>query len=123
MSELRPTGSKAVCEFVLDVLRHDIEQVPNIRTMLNSTGSIGWRLNWPHDFTDAEITAALKDLASRGLVAVLTWDETRAHIQNRESLPDLDSAWDDCWFELTDLGRKHLETWIPPERAGYDELP
>ena len=119
----RPGSLEALGEFVLDVLRYDdVEQVSNIREMLNSTGSVGWRLNWSGDFTDAEIIEALRYLVRKQLVKVFQWDQTRAQIQESNTAEKLQGTWDDYWYGLTDLGRKYLTDWTPPDRVGYDEV-
>lgn len=108
-------------DFVLDVLKYDdIEQVANVRNMLNDRGSVGWRLNWPVDFTDDEIIAALKLLVQRGFVRI--FEEDTAQSSMREPAQVNDALWNEYWYGMTDLGRSHLEEWEPPPRVGYDEL-
>jgi hypothetical protein len=64
---------KVLGDFVLDVLKYDwIEQVANALEMLNSRGSVGWRLNWPADSTDEEII----ETAHSGMREPARLDET-----------------------------------------------
>lgn len=108
-------------EFILDVLKYDVmEQVSNVREMLNDRGSVGWRLNWPADFTDDEIIGGFRILIQRGFVKVLEEDPAVPKMRELDSLDE--SRWHDYWYSMTDLGRRHSEAWKPPPRIGYDEL-
>ena len=117
----RPGSLEALAEFILDVLSYDVaEQVVNIKNMLNDTGSVGWRLNWTADFTDPEIVQALKWLVNEQLVSV--WQEIDGELQENRRPEDRPGSWMEYWYGLTNLGRKRLDEWTPPERVGYDEL-
>lgn len=118
-----PKDLRLLADFVLDVLRYDeMEQVSNIRKMLNSTGSVGWRRNWPEDFSDRDIVQALKELYERQLVKILELDAGAGLTRESVSPDPAEVSWLTYWFALTDLGREYLDAWTPPDRVGYDEL-
>lgn len=103
--------------FVLDILRHDaLEQIGNIRNMLNDRGCIGWRDHWPHDFEEKEIVAVMPQLVDRALVEAIEIDQdgtTRSWL----SASDLRRRQDlgDVWFHLTEKGLALWDTWDPPD--------
>jgi hypothetical protein len=102
---------------VLDVLRHDvIEDMHGILNLINNDGCIGWREFWPHDFTEAEVLEALRELDAEGFVQTLRESEkhgggfvalARQSAELRDNAPGL-------WFHLTPAGRRRWETWNPP---------
>jgi hypothetical protein len=69
--------------FVIDVLRHDIEDVAAVLRMLNNTGSLGWRKFSSHDFTREEVKAALARLIKAGLATPLEYDSMKRELVNR----------------------------------------
>ena len=98
--------------FVLDVLRYDIEQVENILDLLNSTGSVGWRVFWPHDFTRDEVVEALRVILDRGDVRALDVDPDSdtmtIDFDHRGLFPE---SADRLWYRLTQQGRRRWEEW------------
>jgi hypothetical protein len=98
--------------FVLDVLRYDVEQVVNILALLNSDGCIGWRAFWARDFTEQDVVPVLRELASNGLVEVLS-ETDQAEL--RPAVGTIELGGDTkLWFAITDKGRRAWEAWEDP---------
>lgn len=102
--------------FVLDVLRHDFEQVPSIVKMLNNAGCIGWREFWPRDFTDSEVTDALIELTARNLVEVF---QEGSGSEGPELVPVEAPAISAnnimrFWFHPSKRGQDLWSSWKPP---------
>jgi hypothetical protein len=99
--------------FILDVLRHDVEEVASIVKMLNNRGCIGWRTFSDHDFTVQEVIPALQELLQKGLVASLSYDPEKGTLVPAEKgLNDLEG--EEVYFELTLRGFAVWEKWSPP---------
>lgn len=104
---------------VLDVLRHDIEQIPSILNLLNDTEDIGWRDVWPEDFKESDVVEALRALVRDGSVDVYVEDPEAGELVPSASPMEFERALDDSWFLLTDAGRERWETWDAPIDAGH----
>lgn len=107
-------GRPLIEMFVLDVLRHDIEDVTSIVKMLNNTGSIGWRKFWPHDFTMKEVVVAVNALARDGLVRQLVYDADYASAVPTEPAVELVTGSEEMWYEPTEAGQSAWDQWEPP---------
>ncbi len=107
-------GRPLIEMFILDVLRHDIEDVFSIVKMLNNTGSIGWRKFWPHDFTVKEVVTAVNALIRDGLVCQLVYDTECASAVSADSAIEIITGSEEVWHELTEIGRQIWEQWEPP---------
>lgn len=100
--------------FILDVLRWDeLEGVQNIQDMLNEERTIGWRDQWPHDFTKGEIVPALLELVNSGMIAAYESSRDRMVALDAQELEDRANL-DEVWFHLTKLGRIRWQSWHPP---------
>jgi len=106
--------------FILDVLRHDIEQIPNIVTILNDTGGVGWRIFSPRDFEPREVYEALLGLIASGLVGVyIDSPENEEIVPFDNAIPSFEQA-QDLWFLLTSEGGKVWEDWEDYPREDTD---
>ena len=112
--------------FVVDVLRHDaVEQISSILRLLNNTGCIGWRDQWPHDFTAQEVESALAHLIQEGLVCPFRErtenDPNEANEDGFVAIPVVDFRFagerDSLWFHLTRKGREAWSRWEPPGQS------
>lgn len=100
--------------FILDVLRYDIEQLPSILKLLNDTGCIGWRHQWPRDFTANDITPALRSLVEQGLVELLEYSaKADALVRSDRFGRDFESRNANYWYRITDSGREEWKQWTP----------
>ena len=100
--------------FVLDVLRHDVEELSSIVKMLNNRGCIGWREFWPDDFTSDEVGVALEALLSDGLVTALAYDVDQSSLVRVSEYVDVRGS-SKIWYELNPKGRALWESWDPPK--------
>jgi hypothetical protein len=98
--------------FVLDVLRHDIENLESVLRLLNSATSIGWRAFWPHDFTVDEVVPVLNRLLDEGLIRQLA--EERGVLVLREQAVPIVAGTERIWFQITDDALQIWERWEPP---------
>lgn len=97
--------------FVIDVLRYDIEQIPNIVTLLNARGGVGWRVFWPRDFQEEEVWRALRELLASGhVVPYIDAPEAFEIIPYDGEIGGLEQARA-LWFELTEKGWAAWESW------------
>jgi hypothetical protein len=103
--------------FIIDVLRHDIEDIEPILKMLNDTGCIGWRQFWPHDFERDEILQALSRLVKAGMVSPLHYDGQQRALVNVESSFDIMQDREDLWFKLDAPGLAQWDKWEAPDRG------
>ncbi len=100
--------------FIVDVLRHDIEQVSSITKILNDSGCIGWREFWPHDFAIEEVVSSLNRLMRRSFVQQLIYDREKGVLIPTSTINDIVSSEEEYWFELTAHGNAAWEKWKPP---------
>lgn len=104
--------------FVVDVLRHDIEQVSSIVNLLNDTGCIGWRDQSPSDFSSNQVISVIPNLVEKGYVDVYMYSKSEdALVPACEvgSMPEGFAGKENSyWFLLTDKGRAAWELWSPP---------
>jgi len=96
--------------FILDVLRYDIEQIPSVLTLLNDTGSIGWREFWDRDFERGEVREMLEYLTERGLVVPYAdVDEPElvpVPVERARQMED-----EDLWWLLDERGKEAWDKW------------
>ncbi len=96
--------------FILDVLRYDIEQIPSVLSLLNDTGSVGWREFWDRDFERGEVREMLEYLAERGLVVPY------ADVGGSELVPmPIERARqmrdEELWWLLDERGKEAWAKW------------
>ncbi len=100
--------------FILDVLRHDFEGVPQICVLLNSRSNIGWREFWPRDFTEEEVVRTLAGLVQEGLVEVFEEAPDSGELDHvRDPATDMSSI-KRYWYRPSPEGRSVWERWDPP---------
>ncbi len=100
--------------FIVDVLRHDIEQVSSIIKLLNDRECIGWREFWPHDFSIEEAVYSLNRLMNRSYVRQLIYDQENKVLIPAVTTNEIVTGEEEYWFELTDLGKAAWKEWNPP---------
>jgi len=100
--------------FVIDVLRHDIEDIEAILRMLNSRSALGWRNFWPRDFCRQEVLDALGRLLSTGLVSPLRYDHTRRELVDIDGPVEAVDA-SELWFKLEPSAIQQWEQWDSPK--------
>lgn len=104
-----PVSSGSMDMAVADCLLDDIESIETITKLLN-TPEFGWRKLWPSDFTEADVEAAVRRLASSKLIDVLVYDRTKRHLVAVATIPlELNSP--EVWFALTERGSTALNQW------------
>lgn len=106
--------------FVVDVLRYDIEQISSIVNLLNNTGCIGWRDQWPADFQSDEIVSVIPSLVGKGYVDVYVYSKSQNALVPAceagfmpEGFAGNENAY---WFLLTKKGMAAWELWSPPDQ-------
>jgi hypothetical protein len=99
---------------VVDVLRHDIENVSSTVNLLNNRGSIGWREFSRRDFSEADGIGALKELVKLEMVRVLKEDERTHQLSPWHKIDVDDRDIQSLWFELTRKARQTWDRWTPP---------
>lgn len=109
-----PENARHLPMFILDVLRHDVEQVPSVLRLLNNRGSIGWREDWPRDFVEADVLPALKDLVDQGLVQPLKYSHLSQALEPIRDPADVQRDAASLWFVLMKRGWQAWEDWEPP---------
>lgn len=108
------TGFHELEMFVLDVLRHDIEQPDSILNLLNNTGCIGWRHRWPKDFTIDVLLPAIQILFDEELVDALELKPGATELTPILPLEERSLATpEELWFLLTDKGKAVWDNWEP----------
>ena len=97
--------------FILDVLRYDIEQISNIVSLLNNTGSVGWRVFSSQDFEPVEVYEALRGLIASGLVGVYIDLPENEEIVPYDGEIATFAETHNLWFRLTSKGWKAWDAW------------
>lgn len=98
--------------FLLDVLQFGMQPFARIQKLMANTTGVGWRLFWPHDFTDAELLGCLRDLLESGDAVLWAFDD--AGDLKQTTLDELRGPLEEAWFERTESGRQRIEAWQPP---------
>src|SRR5437867_2405612 len=101
--------------FIIDVLRHDIEDMDAILRMLNSTSALGWREFWPRDFHREEVLEALGRLVKAGMVRPLRYDHTKRELIDIDDYIDVTNTAEPLWFKLERPGLAEWNRWDWPE--------
>ena len=101
--------------FVIDVLRHDIEDVEAVLRMLNNTGVLGWRKFWPHDFSRDEVLTSLDRLVRSGLVRLLEYEPASRELVDVRRAVDVCEQADLLWFKLEQAALDLWNKWQSPK--------
>jgi hypothetical protein len=103
--------------FVIDVLRHDIEDLDAVLRMLNNTGLLGWRKFWPRDFTREEVLEALDRLVSRGLAKPLEYDPVKRELVTLDRPVDVRREGGSLWYTLEQSALDLWNEWKSPKES------
>ena len=95
--------------FIIDVLMDDLEDFDQIISLLNNP-EIGWvKEDGGNSFSEGEVIEELAYLAKSCYIECWSYDKNGAHLQ-LDSSPSLDKKYlQECWFKLTEKGRKEGE--------------
>lgn len=99
---------------ILDVLRHDIEDLASLVRMLNLGDPIGWRDLWQRDISSDEAARSVCRLHEQRAIRLLALDESRDELVSVEEDRLTPEAAMRFWFELTEHGRRLWDAWVPP---------
>lgn len=115
MTRQAKTSGARLDLFILDVLQHDIENVPSIIRMLNNIGCIGWRNFWPHDFTPDEVVPVVLDLCEQGSVKALKTGFRDDALHECNAVPSVEETCSGLvWFACTEQGIALWKQWDAP---------
>lgn len=98
---------------VLDAVADDLEDLEEIRRIVNSATVIGWRHVHPARFTNQELVPALMRSIRLGLVRAYVLDHGSEEVVPLP-LGEAPSLMGEAWFGLTKKGRLIHTNWEPP---------
>lgn len=99
--------------FVIDVLRYDLATLPDILSLINESGDIGWRFTRNEAFSEQEVLDALDRLLRLGMIERLREDDgSRAMIVVDSSKGT--NLRRQSWYGLTPAGQLAWDNWNDP---------
>jgi hypothetical protein len=103
--------------FVIDVLRHDFEDLDAVLRMLNNTGLLGWRKFWPRDFTYEEVLEALDRLVRRGLAKALEYNPVKRELVTVNRPVDVRTEGGSLWYKVEQSALDLWNAWKSPKES------
>src|SRR4051794_6764711 len=100
--------------FIIDVLRHDVEAIPNIILLLNDRGSIGWRNFVVREFSTGDVIPVLEGLVADEMVQPLRENPQNGELIEIQEIGDLAKDLNATWFTLTRKALDEWKAWKPP---------